>query len=86
MSAVAYADPTLDLATSLQDAEDRMGRWWSVPGHGVEVERPDGLQYQAVAYSRDSLFRRMLILKADADTGALALEELAMRGCQEGAW
>ena len=83
---IAYADPTLSLPTSLEAAEDSLGRWLSKPGRGVEIERPDGRQYQATAYERDGLYRRVLVLSAVGDTQVFALEELALRGAQEELW
>jgi hypothetical protein len=86
MSAVAYADPSLDLATSLQDAEDRMGAWLSRAGRVVHIERPDGRTFHATAYERDAYWRRVPVLSAAGDTQCFAIEELALRGVQEKCW
>jgi hypothetical protein len=86
MSAVAWADPSIDAPTSLECAEDRFGVWLAQPGRGIEIERPDGRIFQAIAYERDGLYRRQLVLKANGDTQVLAIEELALLGAQERYW
>jgi hypothetical protein len=84
MSAVAYADPTLDLPTSLQDAEDRMGAWLSRAGRVVHIERPDGRVFLAVAYEHNE--RLTPVAWAFADTQVFALEELAEEGVRRRLW
>lgn len=82
---IAYADFSLDCPRSLEVAEDRMGRWASQPGCYVKAERPDGTQWHATAYRRTPE-RLLKICSAPGDTEVLALEELALRGCQLGEW
>jgi hypothetical protein len=84
VSAAAYADPSLDLPTSLQDAEDRLGIWLSKAGRVVHVERPDGRVFLAVAYEHEE--RLTPVAWAFADTQVFALEELAEEGVRTGRW
>jgi hypothetical protein len=82
---IAYADFSLDAPRSLEMAEDRMGRWASQPGCYVHIERPNGTQFHATAYQRTPE-RLLKVCTSPGDTQVLALEELALRGCQSGAW
>jgi hypothetical protein len=84
---IAFADPTLDIPSALQTAEDALGRWLgSMKGREVHIERPDGTQFHATAYERDVYWRRVPVMSAAGDTQCLAIEELALRGVQERCW
>jgi hypothetical protein len=82
---IAYADFSLDAPRALEVAEDRMGRWASRPDCYVRIECPDGTQFHATAYQRlPGVLAK--VCSAPGDTQVLALEELALRGCQSGVW
>ena len=82
---IAYADFSLDSPRSLEVAEDRMGRWASRSDCYVHIECPDGTQFHATAYRRTPE-RLVKVCSSPGDTQVLALEELALRGCQLGEW
>ena len=81
---IAYADPSLDAPTSLQDALRRLDEWQRKPGCVVHTERPDGRVFLAVAYENGD--RVTPIAWGYGDTREFATEELAEAGAQARKW